>query len=245
MKRFKKKYIFIPVGLLLILAMLAYGTYQLMNSRTVQLFGKLVSRVATDQKVVALTFDDAPGPQLNDILALLTQRQVQATFYEIGQQMEKYPQEANAITRAGMEPGNHSYSHERMVFKSMSFYQNEVERTNTLIRATGYTGEITFRPPNGKKLAGLPWYLSQHNILTITWDVEPDTYEDTGTGSGDANYLVQYTLTHTKPGSIILLHPFCSTICAADRAAIPGIIDGLRARGYTFVTISQLLTYAK
>lgn len=243
--RIKKKYVLLPLAVILVFAAVGYGTLRLMDTRSFQFFGGLVNRIETDQKVVALTFDDAPTLQVTSVLQTLAQKNVQATFFEIGSAIEKYPQLARAITQAGMQVGNHSYSHQRMVFQPFSFYQDEVDKTNRLIRATGYSGEIMFRPPHGKKLVGLPWYLSQQHIRTIMWDVEPDTFEDTGASNGDANFLVNYTLQQTKPGSIILLHPFCDKVCAADRAAIPRIIDGLEARGYQFVTISQLLTYAK
>jgi peptidoglycan/xylan/chitin deacetylase (PgdA/CDA1 family) len=72
------------------------------------------------------------------------------------------------------------------------------------------------------------------------WDVEPDTYY-----SGSVKNIVDYTIQNTKPGSIILLHPFCGSACEADRKALPEIIDGLIAKGYKFVTINQLLEYKK
>lgn len=70
------------------------------------------------------------------------------------------------------------------------------------------------------------------------WDVEPDTYVQ-----GDADAIYDYVIANTKPGSIILMHPFCSEECNADREALPRIIDALKAEGYTFVTISKLLEY--
>jgi peptidoglycan-N-acetylglucosamine deacetylase len=212
--------------------------FQLSKSRTFQFFGGLTSRVTTEQKVLALTFDDAPSPYVNGILTILKEKQVKATFYEIGRAIEQYPKEAEAIVAADMEVGNHSYSHERLVFKTQSFIDSEVQKTNTLIRKTGYDGEISFRPPNGKKLFGLPWYLHQHGIKTIMWDIEPDTYV-----AGKSDAITAYTLEKVRSGSILLMHPFCEKECAADRDALPNIIEGLQSRGYTFVTISELLTY--
>src|SRR5512142_2302821 len=103
----------------------------------------------------------------------------------------------------------------------MSCIDTEIQETNRLIRDSGYAGDITFRPPNGKKLFGLPWYLAQHNITTITWDVEPDTYVTLPEGDAKSQALVSYALQHTRPGSIILLHPFCDS-CTSDRQAIAG-----------------------
>jgi chitin deacetylase len=168
----------------------------------------------------------------------LEEKQVKATFFVIGSNLEKYPQIGEDIVQQGHEMGNHSYSHHRFLLKSQSFIDHEIQKTNSLIRQTGYDREILFRPPNGKKLFGLPWYLSQHNIKTILWDVEPDTYGTT------TDFLVTYTLKNTKPGSIILLHPFCKE-CNNQREAISKIINGLEEKGYRFVTVSELLTYKK
>jgi peptidoglycan-N-acetylglucosamine deacetylase len=217
--------------------------FQVSKSRTFQFFGGITSRVETSQKVVALTFDDAPTPKTTEILDILKEKQIKATFYEIGKGIEEYPGIAKAIIDAGMEVGNHSYSHERFLLKSQSFIDSEIQKTNTLIRNSGYKGEITFRPPNGKKLFGLPWYLHQHSIKAIMWDVEPDTFVPAlQEGNEKTKFLVDYTMEHTRPGSIILLHPFCDS-CVSDRQAIGKIIEGLKSQGYNFITVSELLTY--
>ncbi len=224
--------------LLIILAMVVYGLFELSESRTLQIFGVLISHVNTDQKVVALTFDDAPTEYTNEVLKILSKNNVHATFYAIGQSLENYPDQAKAIVQQGNELGNHSYSHKRFILKSQSFIKNEIKKTDLLIRNAGYTGEITFRPPNGKKLFGLPWYLSQNNIKTIMWNLEPDTYF-----SNNTNLIVKNVFENIRPGSIILLHPFCGKNCESDREALPKIISGLKEKGYIFVTISELLKY--
>jgi peptidoglycan-N-acetylglucosamine deacetylase len=210
--------------------------FQISKSRTFQFFGGLIYRVNTNNKVVALTFDDAPSEYTDKVIAILKEKNIKATFYTIGQNIKKYPNQAKELVSQGHELGNHSYSHVRLVFKSPSFVSREVDKTNELIRSVGYSGEITFRPPNGKKLFILPWYLSTHNIKTIMWDVEPDTHV-----SGKPDEIIQYIVQNTKPGSTILIHPFCGTECEADREALPVIIDQLLANGYRFVTVSQLL----
>lgn len=229
-------YIKLTVVIVIVLLAFAYGAFALSKSRSFQFFGGLTQRVETGEKVVALTFDDAPSAHTDAVLATLAEKDVRGTFYAIGNAMEQYPDAAKEIVARGHELGNHSYLHQRFLLKSPSFIAQEIEKTNALIRSAGYMGEITFRPPNGKKLIGLPWYLRKHGIKTIMWDVEPDTYH-----AGDADAIVQYTLEQTRPGSIILLHPFCNQQCAADREALPRIIDGLRAQGYRFMTVSELL----
>ena len=240
-----RKYLLILFFFVLALLLSGFFLFQISKSRSFQFYGGLTRRINTDQKVVALTFDDAPSPYVGEVLGILKEKDVAATFYEIGGAIEQYPQEAKAIVEAGSEVGNHSYSHERFLLKNRSFIDSEIGKTNSLIKDSGYLGEITFRPPNGKKLIGLPRYLREHGIKTIMWDVEPDTYA-AGIAEGEekTKFLVDYTLENAKPGSIILLHPFCDS-CASDRRAIGQIIDGLRAKGYRFATVSELLRYPK
>lgn len=240
----KRVMIFVGVAVLLVLG-LAYAAFEISKARTFQFFGGLTARVATEQKVVALTFDDGPTPYSTEVIDILKKHNAKATVYVVGQNIERYPQEAKALSQAGIALGNHSYSHQRFYFKSQGFIDEEIQKTNRLIRDLGYKGEITFRPPNGKKLIGLPYYLNQHNIQTIMWDVEPDTYVNQQSKDKEqTDFIVKYTLENTKPGSIILLHPFCET-CSAERKAIGPIIEGLKAKGYTFVTVEELLSIQK
>ncbi len=226
---------------LLVFAVFLYSLFKISKSRTFQFFGEIVARVETDKKIVALTFDDAPTAHSDEVLEILAEKDVVATFYVVGQNIEKYPQEAENIVEAGQELGNHSYSHQRFLLKPLSFVELEIEKTNQLIREVGYEDEITFRPPYGKKLFLLPWYLSKHDIKTIMVDVEAETYmSKLETDEGKVNFLVDHTLEKTKPGSIILLHPFCES-CKTSRDAIGPIVDGLQAKGYRFVTVSELL----
>ncbi len=216
----------------------AVGLYLLMNARCYQLLGDLVCHGAGDRKHIALTFDDAPSEHTSDaVLAVLAEKNVKATFFMIGENMARHPQTAQRIAAAGHELGNHSYSHRRFLLRSPAFIAREIEDTNALIRAAGYHGPIHFRPPYGKKLLGLPWYLARHHITTVMWDSEPARQQPPTAGAITAAALAQ-----AHNGAIILLHPFCPDACRAEREALPHIIDGLRAQGYTLVTVSTLLT---
>ena len=156
----------------------AVGLYLLMNARCYQLLGDLVCHGAGDRKHIALTFDDAPSEHTSDaVLAVLAEKNVQATFFMIGENMARHPQAAQRIAAAGHELGNHSYSHRRFLLRSPAFIAREIEDTNALIRAAGYHGPIHFRPPYGKKLLGLPWYLARHHITTVMWDSEPARHQ--------------------------------------------------------------------
>jgi peptidoglycan/xylan/chitin deacetylase (PgdA/CDA1 family) len=225
------------IGLVLAVTMvLAVGGYFLMNSRSFQLAGRLVDRTDMSDKVVALTLDDGPTALAPEVLRILADADVAATFYLNGRDLAARPDLGRAIAAEGHEIGNHTYSHRRMVFVSPRTVAAEVERTDQEIRRTGYRGPITFRPPYGKKLWTLPKYLSEHGRTTVTWDVEPDSARD-----ANADQIVAETVDAVRPGSIILLHVMHEGR-AASRAAIPRIVDELRADGYRFVTVSDLIT---
>jgi len=208
---------------------------ELMNSRTTQIDGEIVSRVETDKKVVALTFDDGPdGADADAVLSALKKRRVPATFYVTGQEAQRERPVVRRLVRDGHELGNHSWSHRRMIFLSTDEVAEEVESTDRVIRESGYTGPVTFRPPYGKKLFTLPRYLAAHDRRTITWDVAPERSGSTQT----TDQLVDATIDATRPGSIILLHPWYGR--TQTQEAIGPIIDGLRQRGYRFVTVSEM-----
>jgi peptidoglycan-N-acetylglucosamine deacetylase len=230
---FMKKRIIYSGTATVFIILLLFGSYKVMNSRTFQFFGGLTSQVKTEEKVVALTFDDGPTKNVDDILPLLEKYNAKATFFLIGNNIEKNPEEAQKIANAGHQIGNHTYSHERMVLKSPSFIKEEIEKTNALIREAGYKGEIDFRPPNGKKLIGLPYYLHKQNMDTITWNMEPDTYY---TASADK---IDYVRKNVKPGSIILLHPMYDRT-GEELKTIEGVLKALTEQGYKFVTVNEL-----
>ena len=218
---------------------MAAGAWQLSKSPTFQLAGELVSRVNTSTRAVALTFDDGPTPQATDqLLSILREKEVKATFFLMGAELEQHPDLGRKIAGEGHEIGNHSYSHTRMVLKTPSFIREEIERTDRLIRNTGYSGPIHFRPPFGKKLLLLPLYLAQNHRITITWDIAPDSNPEI---AADAEKITANVLDHARPGSIILLHVMYSGRIQS-MLAVGRIIDGLKAKGFEFRTVSGLLS---
>jgi peptidoglycan-N-acetylglucosamine deacetylase len=224
----------VALALIVVLTVTA-GGYSLMNARSFQLVGRLVDRVDTTEKLVALTLDDGPTPLTPEVLRIIKLANVPATFYLNGRDLVSHSAHGAAIAEAGHEIGNHTYSHRRMVLVTSDTVAAEVEQTDAEIRKTGYRGPITFRPPYGKKLWTLPKYLSDHDRTTVTWDVEPDS-----TDAQSADQIVAETVDAVRPGSIILMHVMYNPR-TTSRAAIPGIVSRLHADGYRFVTVSELL----
>jgi peptidoglycan/xylan/chitin deacetylase (PgdA/CDA1 family) len=222
---------------LLAAAVVGAASWQLMHART-QIVGEMVSRVDTDERVVALTFDDGPTMRYTgEILAMLEAEDVRATFFVVGEALAQRPAACQQIVAAGHELGNHSYAHSRLVFQPYARVRDEVERTDELIRACGYAGEIHFRAPNGKQFLVLPYYLARTGRTSISWDVAPEWRDGRAASAGE---IVDRILAETRPGSIILLHAMYRSR-EATREALPTVLRGLKARGYRFVTVSELL----
>jgi peptidoglycan/xylan/chitin deacetylase (PgdA/CDA1 family) len=228
-----------PATLSLMGALLvSVSAWRLSNSRAFQLFGGMLRRVNTSAPVVALTFDDGPSSRFTEeVLSVLREQEVNATFFVTGQALEENMAAGRRIVAERHELGNHSYSHQRMILKPYAFVEREIERTDQLIRAAGYAGDVHFRSPYGKKLILLPCYLSRTGRLNILMDVEPESYSDI---AADADRIVEHVLTRARPGSIVLLHVMAEGR-TESRKALPGIIRGLREEGYRFVTVSELL----
>lgn len=232
----RKRWIRWAVGTPLVVLGLLVGLWQLSRSWTYQLFGELYPRVETSEKVVALTFDDGPRPgQTEEILGILKRHGVRASFFMVGRNIERNPELAARVLAEGHQLGNHSYSHHRLVLKSPSYVQEEIDKTDALLRGLGVQGEIYFRAPHGKKLVVLPWLLSRSGRKHITFDVVPrdDATQDVG-------LLTSRVMESVKPGSIILFHDGGrdkpGTVQAVDL-----VLGKLKEQGYRFVTVSELL----
>lgn len=228
------------VILIILLSVLILALWKISKSRTYQFFGEIIPRSETSEKVIALTFDDGPTPQFTDeILQVLKEEDIKATFFLVGAELEKHFAEGEKIVSAEHEIGNHTFSHVRMALVTPSFVKEEIEKTDDLIRAIGFLKPIHFRPPYGKKLFALPYYLSQNNRKTITWDIEPETFPNI---ARNTNEITKYVLDNTQSGSVILLHVMYDSERKSMKSVQP-IIKGLKEKGFRFLTVSELLSY--
>lgn len=214
----------------------SYGFSKLATTTKFQVLGTMVNRVVTHERAIALTYDDGPNPPYTDqLLEVLERLQVQATFFAIGKNLEKYPQTALRIVASGHELGNHSYSHERMIGKSTSFIKSEIQQTDTLLKKLGVQSNSLFRSPYGVKRLRLPWVLANMSKKNILWNIDPQDYS-----ADTSEAIVDHVVSQSQPGAIILLHDG-----GGDRsltvAATEKIIEKLRAQGYQFKTVTQLL----
>lgn len=189
----------------------------------------LVSAAATGRKVVALTFDDGPSEYTDRYLDVLREKGVPATFFEIGQEMPGREATMRRILAEGDEIGDHTMNHVE--------YPGYGQIAGAARRIQAYTGfkPCLFRPPGGAVDAGVIATAGSLGLETITWDVDPRDWSLPGSGEIYSNIVA-----NARPGAIILMHdgggPRDETL-----AALPAIIDTLRAQGYGFETVSALL----
>lgn len=187
-------------------------------------------------KCIAITFDDGPGPYTMKLLSYLKAKDVKATFFELGQQVDLYPKVTKAVAAGGHEIGVHTWDHRALNRLSASQIDSELSSTIQIIRKeTGVTPTL-LRPPYGSMNATVKVEAKKYGLAIALWNVDTLDWKTRSTPK-----TVAAALKDTRRGSIILLHDIHKT----SVAAVPAIIDGLRAKGYTFVTVSQMIPNAK
>ncbi|MCH5268540.1 MAG: polysaccharide deacetylase family protein [Lachnospiraceae bacterium] len=191
--------------------------------------------VDTNQPMIALSLDAAWGNQdTRKILDILDKKQVKVTFFMTGGWIEKYPDDVKAIAAAGHELGNHSEHHKHMASLSAEECKKEIMSPHDkVMELTGVSMQV-FRPPYGEYNDTLIQSLRQCGYHGIQWDVDSLDWKDYGVDS-----IIKTVLNHKNlgNGSIIL----CHNGAKYTAEALPKLIDGLREKGYEFVTMSDLI----
>jgi peptidoglycan/xylan/chitin deacetylase (PgdA/CDA1 family) len=183
---------------------------------------------------VALSFDDGPSPEITPkVLDILRQKDARATFFLVGEKVERHPDLARQMAREGHVIGNHTYSHPSLFcFLSPRRLREEIELAQEAIgRVTGATPRH-FRSPVGLRHPLLEPALRRATLELVLWRLR--TYD---TLSPKPEALRQRVLGRVRPGAIVLLHDRSGPGASAMLAALPDVIDGLRARGYQLVTV--------
>jgi len=202
-----------------------------------------VAIVQNHIKHVALTFDDGPyGTSTQEILAILEQKKVPATFFLIGKNIEQYPQQVSEEVNNGFVVGNHSYSHSRFLSTmASSDLMEDIQKAQTLIEKNSGIIPHLFRPPYGSTSVSMVNEIKNEGYVIVRWTVDPEDWDNSNSSSS----IVDSILRNVKENSIILLHDGHENTFTYDRentiSALPTIIDDLRDEGYTFVTVDTIL----
>lgn len=195
-----------------------------------------IVRGGASAPVVALTFDDGPNPPYTDqILSILRQYGIKASFFLVGQHAETYPSLAVQEVQEGHSVGNHSFTHPELPYFSMATICWQLSTTSVDIQHITGVWPAFFRPPYGEYNVNVLNAARQMNMTVVNWSVDPKDWSLPG-----VNAIVNRVVSQTQNGSIILMHDG-----GGDRsqtvAALPLIITQLKQRGFQFVTLPQLI----
>lgn len=204
-------------------------------------FGRVFYESKTTKKVVALTFDDGPySPYTEQLLDILQEYHVPATFFLVGQNVEKNPEIVGRIAREGHQLGNHTYHHVDLLKGDKEKVGEEIDRTSNAIKAITGTMPHVMRPPHGFRDPVVMEMMTQRHLKVVEWSVMSRDWTNPG-----VEVIVERTVEKVKNGSIILLHDGDGVASKASRLqsieATRRIIQILSAQGYEFVTVDGIL----
>ncbi len=183
-----------------------------------------------DVKKIAITFDDGPHPSYTEqLLDGLRERGVHATFFVTGEHAELHPDIIRRMQEEGHLVGNHTYSHLQLTKSNREVFKEELIKTNDILEEI--TGEEVqyVRPPYGS------WdksFEKELNMFPVLWNVDPLDW-----CSGNVSRIVEKIVSKTGENDIILMHDYYDTSVTAALQAI----DELQEKGYTFVTVEEIL----
>jgi len=197
--------------------------------------GVSINRAGGARKYVALTFDDGPGPDTPAVIAELKKLDVPATFFVTGRNVKANPQTLNQVVAAGHEIGVHTWNHPDLTTLTPKEQEAEIASTaGEIVAVTGVASRL-FRAPYGSVNPAVLKRAEDAKLLSVLWDV--DTVDWTRPST---EQIVQTAVANAGPGSIILMHDGGGNR-ASTVAAIPKIVSQLRAKGYEFATVGDLV----
>jgi peptidoglycan/xylan/chitin deacetylase (PgdA/CDA1 family) len=183
------------------------------------------------KRVIALTFDDGPGPYTPQVLSVLQHYGVPATFFEIGIDVAQYPQYTRMVAAAGDPVEDHTWSHPDLTTIPTADFSVQIDRTQSEIESLTGVAPTCLRPPYDAWNASVLSQIAQRGLTTMSYSIDPRDWSQPGTAA-----IVNAVVGAAFPGAVVDLHdaggPRGETV-----AALPQIITDLRALGYTFVSI--------
>ena len=196
------------------------------------------SQVNITQPVLAMTFDDGPHPSLTPkLLDILKERNIKCTFFVIGKNAKMYPKIIQRMIAEGHEVANHTWTHCSLTSRSDAQIRSELQQSeDALVAAANYRPHL-IRPPYGAINTRIKQFMfSEFGYSTIMWSVDPQDWRRPG-----VSVVTSRLVNGARPGSIMLAHD----IHPPTIQAMPSMFDQLLAKGYQFVTVSQLMNMEK
>jgi peptidoglycan/xylan/chitin deacetylase (PgdA/CDA1 family) len=196
------------------------------------------SQVNITEKVLAMTFDDGPHPSLTPkLLDILKARNIKCTFFVIGKQVKMYPNIIRRMIAEGHEVANHTWTHASLTSRSDEQIRSELKQSeDALVEVANYRPQL-IRPPYGAINTRIKQLMySEFGYPTIMWSVDPQDWRRPG-----VSVVTSRLVNGAHPGAIMLAHD----IHPPTIEAMPAMFDQLLAKGYQFVTVSQLLNMEK
>jgi peptidoglycan/xylan/chitin deacetylase (PgdA/CDA1 family) len=193
--------------------------------------------VHVDGPYIAMTFDDGPSATLTPkLLDLLAAHHIKATFFVIGENVAQHPDIIARAAREGHEIANHSWSHPNLAKLSDESVRRQLWRTDDAIKSASGTRPTLLRPPYGSITEREKrWIHDEFGYQIVLWDVDPYDWKRPG-----PVVVRNRILQETRPGSIVLSHD----IHPGTIEAMPSTFDALQAKGFKFVTVSELIRAA-
>lgn len=189
--------------------------------------------VAVNGPFIAMTFDDGPhASNTPRLLDMLKARNIRATFFTVGSRTVTYPGIMRRIIADGHELANHTWTHPKLSSLSDNAVRSELKRAHSALVNLGVAPRM-YRPPYGAITARQKqWIMNEFGYPTIQWSVDPEDWRTKSAALTRSRILNQ-----TRPGAIILVHD----IHVSSIDAMPGTLDGLLAKGFRFVKVSELM----
>ncbi len=186
----------------------------------------------SQEQCVALTFDDGPVSGTSDLLDVMAEKGVRATFFVVGSNAAAQPDILARMVTEGHVVGNHTEDHPDLTKLDTDAVRAELEQVNDTVEAATGQRPVLVRPPYGATNSTVDQVTGELGMAQVLWNVDPEDWKDR-----DSDIVTRRVLSSTAGGNIVLSHDIHET----TRDAYAAIIDGLRDQGYTLVTVPQLL----
>lgn len=227
----------VSIGFCMIIGVLAAAVAVTSTVRAVQTAAQPkeipIYRVQSDKKEVAISFDAAWGnEETGQLLDILDEHDVKATFFLVGDWVDKYPDDVKNIAAHGHDIGNHSDTHPHLPQLSAENATSEIQRCNEKIEALTGSAPTLFRPPYGDYNNSVVSAVKSLGMYCVQWDVDSLDWKDPS-----PEQLCQNVLGKVRDGSIVLMHNGAKN----TPAALPSIIEGIQNKGYEIVLIKDLI----